>query len=193
MQKFGFIYLWYDCKHKKFYVGRHWGTEDDGYICSSKTMREAYRRRPDDFKRRIISKVHDKDDLINEEQRWLNMIKPCELIVRYYNKTKRATTPSTKGYTHTEETRKKISESNRGKVVSEETKQRLSIIAKKQFSEPEQRKHLSNKVKENWQNEDYVKRVMESRTRTGITDSMKYARSENMKRINKLRWNKYTE
>ncbi len=69
-----------------FYIGCHWGREDDGYICSSNRMRDAYRRRPHDFKRRIISRVYsNKTDLLEEEYRWLSMIKPEELKVRYYN------------------------------------------------------------------------------------------------------------
>lgn len=36
-------------KHSKYYIGSHWGTEDDGYICSSKNMRDNYRYRPHDF------------------------------------------------------------------------------------------------------------------------------------------------
>ena len=45
-EKYGFIYIWYDNFRKMYYIGRHWGTEDDGYICSSNRMRDAYRRRP---------------------------------------------------------------------------------------------------------------------------------------------------
>jgi hypothetical protein len=82
----GFVYIWFDRKHKRFYVGAHWGSEDDGYICSSVWMRRAYARRPQDFRRRIISRVERREDLANEEQRWLNMMKAEELRgPRYYN------------------------------------------------------------------------------------------------------------
>ena len=33
MEKYGFVYLWYDRKRKMFYIGSHWTTETDGYIC----------------------------------------------------------------------------------------------------------------------------------------------------------------
>ena len=33
--KYGFVYIWYDRKHHRYYIGCHWGTIDDGYICSS--------------------------------------------------------------------------------------------------------------------------------------------------------------
>lgn len=82
----GFVYVWYDCKHKRFYVGSHWGSSDDGYVCSSSWMKQAYRHRPEDFKRRIVATVNtNRKDLLAEEQRWLSMIKPHEVKVRYYN------------------------------------------------------------------------------------------------------------
>lgn len=83
---FGFIYIWRDKKHNKYYVGSHWGTENDGYICSSDSMKKAHRRRPGDFKRRIVSRVTtNRKDLLEEEQRWLDMIKLEEFGRRYYN------------------------------------------------------------------------------------------------------------
>lgn len=84
----GFIYIWFDKKHHRFYVGSHWGSEDDGYICSSTWMRNAYKRRPADFKRRIIAKVDSsRNDLLIEEHRWLQMIKKDELGKKFYNLT----------------------------------------------------------------------------------------------------------
>lgn len=108
--KYGFIYIWYDTKTKKFYLGRHWGSIEDGYICSSNMMRDAYRRRPQDFKRRIISKTTTKEDLIVEEQRWLNMIPKEELGIKYYNKTKRADMPCGHKENWTEERKQKQKE-----------------------------------------------------------------------------------
>lgn len=86
--KTGFVYIWFDRKHKRFYIGSHWGHEDDGYICSSRWMRNAYRRRPQDFKRRIISRVvSGRGDLLQEEHKWLQMISNEELGKKYYNLT----------------------------------------------------------------------------------------------------------
>ena len=86
MEKYGFVYIWYDRKHKRYYVGSHWGTEDDGYICSSSWMKKAFKIRPKDFKRRVISKIYTcKSDLLDEEYRWFSYIKPEELKIRYYN------------------------------------------------------------------------------------------------------------
>ena len=90
MSESGLVYLWFDRKHKRFYIGSHWGSVDDGYVSSSRWMRKAYRRRPADFKRRILVTITTtRHDLLVEEARWLRMIKPSEIKVRYYNvKTK---------------------------------------------------------------------------------------------------------
>jgi hypothetical protein len=84
-EKYGFVYIWYDKKHKRYYIGCHWGDEDDGYICSSNWMRDAYKRRTQDFKRRILVIIHDKRELLNEEYKWLSLIKKEELGKKYYN------------------------------------------------------------------------------------------------------------
>lgn len=86
MEKYGFVYLWYDKKHKKFYVGCRWGKENDGYICSSTWMKQGYKHRPSDFKRRILARVYtNKKDLLEEEYKWLSKIKYEELGKKYYN------------------------------------------------------------------------------------------------------------
>lgn len=86
MEKYGFVYIWLDRKHKRYYVGSHWGTIDDGYICSSRWMNLSYKKRPYDFKRRIITKIYTcKKDMFEEEYRFLQMIKTEEIKKRYYN------------------------------------------------------------------------------------------------------------
>jgi group I intron endonuclease len=85
--KSGFIYLWFDTKHKKFYLGSHLGRTDDGYTGSNKMFRCKHKSRPETFKRRILE-LHEKishKELLQREQFWLNKIKPEELTVRYYN------------------------------------------------------------------------------------------------------------
>lgn len=86
MEKYGFVYIWYDKKHKRYYIGCRWGKEDDGYICSSPWMKRAYKNRPEDFRRRILERVYtNKKSLLEREYKWLSMIKPEELKNRYYN------------------------------------------------------------------------------------------------------------
>lgn len=124
-EKYGFIYLWFDKKYQRFYLGRHWGSEDDGYICSSRMMRQSYNRRPRDFKRRIIKRVSTKEELIIQEQRYLDMIKPEETGSKYYNISLKATTPTMKGRKHSPETRLKMSLATKGQKMSEETREKL--------------------------------------------------------------------
>ncbi len=84
--KYGFVYIWYDRKHKRYYIGAHWGTEDDSYICSSPWMKQAYTNRPSDFKRRILARIYTtRKDMFHEEAKWQSLIKDDELRVRYYN------------------------------------------------------------------------------------------------------------
>jgi hypothetical protein len=94
-EKYGFIYVWRDRKHNRYYIGSHWGTEDDGYICSSNNMRNNYNNRPHDFTRRIVARgFTNRQALLHEEQRWLDMIKPEEFGKKYYNTNAKACRPN---------------------------------------------------------------------------------------------------
>ena len=121
----GFIYIWFDRKHPRFYIGSHFGAIDDGYICSSSWMKAALKRRPHDFRRKIIQFV-DRDKLLEAEQKWLDLIKEEELGKRYYNLKKQANGGFSKsaqkaareyrlGRPLSEEHKKKISEAHAGK------------------------------------------------------------------------------
>jgi hypothetical protein len=165
MEKYGFIYLWYDRKRKMFYLGSHWGTIDDGYICSSNRMRDAYRRRPNDFKRRIVKTSVSRETLLDEEYKLLSKISDDELGKRYYNLRKHKWghwstdenrrnvviqkaigNKSRLGDHKTIEERKKISESLTGRKRSQESieKQRQSLIGRKQTPES-----IAKRVKSN--------------------------------------------
>lgn len=123
----GFVYVWRDRKHRRYYVGSHWGTADDGYVCSSPWMLQAYKRRPQDFKRRIVAWVSEsRDALLDEEQRWLDMIDPEQKRGRYYNLTLK----SGKRWHTVESSRltvgQKISKSHRGRKQSKESNEKRS-------------------------------------------------------------------
>ena len=156
MEKYGFIYIWFDCKHKMYYIGSHWGNIDDGYICSSNRMRNAHKRRSQDFKRRIIKKYIQREHLLEEEHSWLSLIDDNELGKKYYNLRKHKW-----GHWSTDENRKltvgqkisaspnraaNISKANKGRKHSEEMKQKLSK-AVSAYMTPEHRALLSEKVK----------------------------------------------
>lgn len=148
MNKYGFIYLWRDKKHNRYYVGSHWGTEDDGYICSSSWMKKAYKIRPEDFKRRIIKKIYtNKSDLLHEEYRYLNMIKSEEKKVKYYNinttwkhwnsdpdialSTKEKISKKTKEAMNSPEIREKYLEGMKKRIIPERSEEQRKEIGKK--------------------------------------------------------------
>lgn len=147
MEKYGFIYIWYDRKRKMYYIGSHWGSEDDGYICSSNRMRDAYRRRPDDFKRRVLLRIYsNRKELLEHEE---IIIKKAERKKnKYYN------LHFSTGHWHTnEQTRlsvgQKISKALTGKPSSnlglkrtEESKQKMRNAWKNRSPMTEQTKEI---------------------------------------------------
>lgn len=161
MEKYGFVYLWFDRAYKRFYIGCHWGTEDDGYICSSSWMKKAYDKRPNDFKRRLlVTNIQSRQKTFDEEYRFLQRIKPEEIKTRYYNwyighKTHWSATPDAKTIAKksgdarkgkslgpcSAEKAKKISEAKKGKAFSDQHKEALKISrAKQEFSEESNKK-----------------------------------------------------
>ena len=142
-EKYGFVYIWYDRKRSMYYIGSHWGTETDGYICSSNRMRDAYRRRPEDFKRRILSRVHsDRLQLLDEEQRWFDMVKDRS---RYYN----LNFTTINDYWWTDRNKRltvgdKISKALTGKVISDETKAKISVANKGKVVSDDHKLKISN-------------------------------------------------
>jgi len=123
MEKYGFVYIWFDSYRKMYYIGSHWGTENDGYICSSNRMRDAYRRRPNNFKRKIIARVYSSEvNLLKKEYEYLFLIKEEELGVKYYNLTNHLN-----GHWFTEE--------EKAKTLSE----KISIKTKEAMYRPEVR------------------------------------------------------
>lgn len=130
-EKYGFVYIWRDRKHKRFYLGCHWGTETDGYVCSNTHMRNAHTRRPADFKRRVIQRVYtSRADLLEAEHKWLQLIADDELSSKYYNHCKHRF-----GHWATEEELReaiaeKVASKNRGRKASPETRAKQSAALK---------------------------------------------------------------
>lgn len=151
MEKHGFIYVWFDKKRKMYYVGSHWGSKDDGYICSSNRMRNAYKRRPQDFKRRIIqNQFGTRKDLLLLEERWLQIAK--KKSKKYYNL--KFETPKT------EYTRK-------GKTWSEEAKRERTNLMLFKWQDPEYRSTMIERLK----GRKFPDTIKMSIARTGITKS----------------------
>jgi len=135
MENYGFIYIWRDKKHDRYYVGSHWGTEDDGYVCSSVHMKRAYERRIQDFKRRIIERFKDRSKINEIEHRWLQMMKPEELKgVRYYNQRNHRFGNWSINENNLD-VKAKISKTLTGQKQSEETKAKRAVSMKKAWEE----------------------------------------------------------
>jgi len=136
VEKYGFVYIWYDKKKTRFYIGSHWGTVDDGYICSSSWMKKTYKIRPTDFNRRILNITKNRNDLLEQEEVWLKKIKDHELGKRYYNLKNTNIGHWSTNDTTRESIKQKLSEKHRGRVynrgwhLTEEQKQHLSKINK---------------------------------------------------------------
>ena len=125
-KKYGFVYIWRDRKHNRYYIGAHWGSEDDGYICSSTWMRNSYNKRPQDFKRRILKTyIFNKDKTFIEEYKWLCLINQEELGKKYYNRV--ITNFNSKGHDlkHSDISKEKMRQAALGKKASEETKEKM--------------------------------------------------------------------
>ena len=100
-----FVYLWYDAEWKqtggpRYYIGKHKGTLDSGYICSSKYMKPEWEERGckhkgcrhlfgdkghhGDFHRRILAYGTDKE-MCQLEKKLLKK-REDQLCDRYYNR-----------------------------------------------------------------------------------------------------------
>lgn len=167
-EKYGFVYIWYDRKHKRFYIGSHWGYEDDGYICSSKWMKNSYKRRKHDFKRRILSRVYtSKKELLEKENEWLQLIKKQELKIKYYNLRNSSFINSW------------YADEIKNKTISE----KISLKIKERFNDPEFRKKYDESLK-NRNNNSNDPVVREKRKQSMIkTMENKYPKENRRKRL----------
>jgi len=186
-EKYGFVYIWLDKKHKRYYIGCHWGSIDDGYICSSPWMMQAYRIRPNDFKRRIIkTNISSRVELYEEEQIWLNYIKEDEIKPknskpRYYNLQiknnntwhkydeqlknvgqKISASKTGKKTGPRPEVGPAISAAKKGKPLTEEHKAALRGIKKKSHTD-EWKQQNSNRFKELWADPEFRANQTEKR------------------------------
>ena len=149
-----FLYLWYDAPNKKYYLGKHKGSPDDGYTHSS-TVWESFTKNniPKGVRRRILAYGTDEEMCILEHKLLVNRRKRC--WDRYYNRS--LGNPSyvdISGENHhfygvskedhplygrrlSEETKKKLSIAHTGKKVTEETKKKLRIVRQKQLNDEE--------------------------------------------------------
>lgn len=188
-EKYGFVYIWRDSKRKRYYIGCHWGRENDSYICSSTWMKLNYKKHPEVFKRRIVSLVYtNKKDLLEEEYRWLSMIKPSELGNRYYNKHNRHFNHWSSNDNSSLTIGQKISEShknhpggwgqwNRGRVVSQEKRDKIAETLRSKGP----RTDISDTLKSLWKDPEYRVRMTKSHQGKKASEETKRKMSESRK------------
>ena len=186
--KFGFVYIWFDRKRKMYYIGSHWGTENDGYICSSHRMRNAYRYRPETFKpKRIIAKIYtSRSDLFNEEQRWLDMIPDDQLGKKYYNLNKYVVSNHWSMYENMRlNVAQKISRANKGKSPPNKGKTNIEFhgaekaaIIKQKASEASKGRPSHNKGKK--ASQETIERLRHANLGTHHTEETKVKISNSM-------------
>lgn len=111
MSREAFVYCWTNINSGQLYVGVHKGRQDDGYVCSSVTFNEEYRRSPSEFTRQIIAEGTYGDCLDLEEA--ILVAADAAKSPDFYNKHN----GKNRFYcvSHTEETKNKISLKTRDK------------------------------------------------------------------------------
>lgn len=150
MEKYGFVYIWYDRKHKRYYIGCRWGDVSDGYVCSSVWMKRAYLRRPQDFKRKILKKIYTcKLDLLDAEYFYLKLIKPEELGTKYYNLKNHHFGHWSSDPIKAKSATEKSCESNRKRIANMTPEQRKAMYGtRKGKDSPNKGKKLSDERKQ---------------------------------------------
>jgi len=186
----GFVYIWYDRKKKWFCIGSHFGPLDDGYTSSTGFMNSAFKKRPDDFKRKVLEFYYGGShrELLLLEQKWLDLIKDEELClgpnkknntIRYYNVKKNAAGLS--GFAASElkkefwnsdagnEQKSVLSEQMKGNNFgslrkntkhSDETKAKIGAANKGRKMSDEVSQRNSERMKMFWQDPDFIEKMM---------------------------------
>ena len=194
--KEGFIYIWYDRKRRMYYIGSHWGTINDSYICSSNRMRDAHRRRPHDFKRRVIKKGIEKTQLLDEEHKWLSLISDEQLGKKYYNLRKHRFSHWTTDENNILTIAEKISVKNKGRKYPNRkspppfTEEHLRKMSERMMGNSfgsgykhteEWKKKMSKKRKGKKLSEEHINKIKEARSKQIITEETKRKISETQK------------
>jgi len=152
-----FVYLWRDSLKKRYYLGYHSGYNPN-YICSSKHMMKEYKKRPNDFKRKIL-KTGSRDSMFSLEQKLLRLRKN-QFGKRYYNLG--TSYPNLHNHHQDPVWRKKwLEANNKARVFA--SPEKMKKIVKAQWSKrtPEQKKAIADKisatVKRRWAEGSYAK------------------------------------
>lgn len=117
-----FVYCWVDAVTGMRYIGVHKGQPGDGYVCSSKLMKEEYKKRPRDFSRKVLFVGTFEE--VHKFETWLLGCVDAANNPKYYNKTNNYG-PFYNTGPHTENTKFKMSMAKKGKPKSPEHRAKL--------------------------------------------------------------------
>jgi len=92
---YGYVYLWYDTKYKKYIIGSHHGTVGDRYKTSTGGIhvRNIFKHRPSTMKFRVLeyNSIIDRYKFTQQlEQKWLNKRPDIKNNKKYYNVSNQA-------------------------------------------------------------------------------------------------------
>lgn len=158
-----FLYCWTDHKYNKLYIGVHKGYENDGYICSSKLVKEQIDLRAHDFTRQIIANGNYEQMLKLETiiLKTINAKHNCDFynmhngdgnfyIKQHTEETKRKMSLAAKGKPKSKEHINNMIKSKTGKKIkpaTEERKRKISIANKGKIRTEEQKLYMSIRSK----------------------------------------------
>ena len=80
-----FVYRWRNQQTRMWYIGYHKGTTDDGYICSSPTVRPLIQQNPEQWRRRIL-RSGSRSEMVQLEHRLLKKLQ-AQQNPRSYNQS----------------------------------------------------------------------------------------------------------
>lgn len=159
-----FVYCWTDHKTNMLYVGSHKGTEDDGYVCSSKYMMEEYTKRPEDFTRQIVARGNV-DDIRKLETKILQSVN-AKKDKMFYNKHQNDGL-FYNGWT--------------GKTFTEEHRKKLSIAASKRIRTKEHIEKLHEGRRKSKNSEEHIRKIKENNTGKKHTEESRKKMSQSLK------------
>lgn len=92
---YGYVYIWYDTKYKKYIIGSHHGIVEDNYKTSTGGIhvRNIFKYRPHTMKFRVLEYNYIEDSYKFTqlmEQKWLNKRPNIKFNEKYYNMSNQA-------------------------------------------------------------------------------------------------------
>ena len=81
-----FVYKWTNKDNEMYYIGKHKGTDTDGYISSGKSFLIEYRKNPNNFYREILFRG-DNRECLNMEQSMIRYSISTDGYAKIYNRT----------------------------------------------------------------------------------------------------------